>query len=281
MTDAVYEPAYEPYEGSRTSRAGRVGTIAARSLRVTLSSTWFWVIFGLSLVHLAARGVFLQMSAEGAIPGQTAFSAAFLADTLASQARWAVTFVLAAVGAGVVAEDLQAGGLTFYFTKPITKPGYLAGKLAGPFAASLAVTALPLATLWLIGVAFTPETAYPDRVWLLPLTLLLASLVASAVATLVVAALSALVANRGWTAGVWIALVLVLATAARVAEAVTGNPDAALLDPYNALDDVSRWILGAETSDASTWGAGLAVAGWALAALAGLAWGLERQEVAG
>jgi hypothetical protein len=281
VTDAVYEPAYEAYEGSRTSRLARIGAIAQRGLAQVGSSLWFWVILGVSFLHIAVRGAVLQIGAQGAQPGATPFSASFLADALLSQARFGVTFVLAAVAADVIAEDLETGGLTFYFTNPLTKPGYAAGKGAGPFAATLAVTAVPVLVLWLLAVAFTPEALYPDNVWLLPLGILAASVLVGLVTTLVVAAVSAVVGARGRTAAVWVGLVFLLAAAARVARGVADNADLLLIDLFDALERTTHTLLGIETSPIPELGAWLTVAGWVLVSLAGLTWGLHREEVAG
>lgn len=290
MTDAIYEPSYEAYDGERTSRLGRVGAIARRGLSRVVSSTWFWVLLGVSLAHVAVRGVILYITGQvdlppGAVPAeaqdQVRFTGRFLADALSTQARWVVTFVLVAVGAEVIAEDLEVGGLTFYFTKPISRAGYVAGKLAGPFTACLLVTAFPLIVLWVLGMAFTPSALYPDDPWLLPLILLAASLVVSLMATLVVAAISGLVGSRGRTSVVWIALVIVLSGAARVAFAATDEAATLLVDPYNAFDKATQTLLGIDASIAPATGAWLTLAGWTLAAAVGLAFALDREEVAG
>lgn len=285
MTDAVYEPSYEAYEGSRTSRFHRLAAIARRGVAKMTRSTWFWVLIAATIVHLAIRGIVLYGAGQagGGLPGasQLQFTGEFLTGALGVQARWIVTFMLAVVGTDVISEDLDTGGLTFYFTKPITKPGYLAGKLAAPFAAALAVTAVPLLILWGLGFVFTPENLHPDDVWMLPLALVAASLVISAMTTLVVAALSGLVGSRGRAAVVWIALVFVLGGAAQVAEAVSGDPAAHLIDPYHALEKVTQWLASVDASQIPEVGAGLTVAGWSLAALAGLWWTLHREEVAG
>lgn len=290
MTDAVYEPSYEAYEGSRTSRARRLGAIAGRGWSKTVGSIWFWALLGVSLVHVAIRGGVLYFTgqidaSDGIIPpdarAQVEFTGRFLTDALADQARWVVTFILVVVGADAISEDLDTGGLTFYFTKPISQPGYVAGKLAAPFAACLLVTAGPVLLLWLMGLVFTPEAVYPDDVWLLPFGLLAASIVVSAMTTLVVAALSGLVGSSGRTAVVWIAIVFVLAAAGQVTEAVSGNVDAELLDPYAALDKLGELLTGVDDSQLSGVGAALTVAGWILASLGGLWWTLRREEVAG
>lgn len=290
MTDAVYEPSYEAYEGERTTRAGRLAAIARYGFGHVVRSTWFWVLLGLSLAHIAARGIFLYVTGqidlpEGAVPpgayDRVHFTGRFMADALGFQSRWIVTFVLVAVGVDVIAEDLEAGGLSFYFTKPITKPGYLAGKLAGPFAACLLVTAAPLLVLWVLGMAFTPGALHPDDAWLMPLALVAASLVVSAMATLIVAALSGLVRSRGRISVVWIALVIVSWAASRLVYAATDEAATLLIDPFNAIDEVATILLGIESTATPSMGAWLTVAGWGLFSLAALAWTMSSEEVAG
>lgn len=280
MTDAVYEPAYETYEGQRTSLLTRTGAIAQRSLAKAFRSTWLWILIALTLVHVGIRGVALYATGQGVAPGgQSLFTGEFLAESLATQARWFVTLALVVVGADAIAEDLEAGGLTFHLTKPITKPSYVAGKMAGPLTATLLLTVLPVLVLVLLGVAFTPEAGHPADLARISAALVLAGALVSLTATLVVLALSALLGSRWPAALVWVGIAVILAGAARIVEVVTGEASTVLIDIYAALDEVTRSMAGLAGSQIPEWGAWLAVGGWIAASLAALAWSLHGQEV--
>lgn len=285
MTDAVYEPAYEPYEGERTSRASRVLVIARRGMREASRSTWIWVLFAITLVHIVVRGVALYVTGqtEVGLPDQEQiqFTARFLTDTIALQARWVVTFALLVIATDAISEDLQAGGLTFYFTKPLTKPGYLAGKLAAPFATSFLLTAVPMLVVWFLGIAFTPEALYPPDVWMLPLALLGASFVISLTASLVVLALSGLIGSSGRAAVAWIAIAFLMAGAARIAELVAEDPAAGLVDLFASFDKITQTLVSVDASILPATGAWLTVGGWVLASLVALGWSMQREEVTG
>lgn len=288
MTDAVYEPAYEGYEGDRTTTGTRVAAIARREWARVRSSTWLWVLLGVTAVHLTLRGTLLYFATQpsgtgpfGRVLQAVEFNAAFLVDAMATQARWLLTLALAIVASNAIARDLQAGGLTFHLTKPIPSWGYLAGKLTPAVGVGLAFTALPSFVLWVLGLAFAPSSAYPDDVALLGLTILVAGAIVSVVAALIVVALSAVTRSSRLAALTWIGGGLLLYAGSRVAFATTGNESALLVDLFSAMNRVVEATAGAPSSDIPLIGAALVTAGWALVSLAGLAWAIHREEVAG
>jgi ABC-2 type transport system permease protein len=301
MSDAVHEPSYEAYEGPRTSSWQRLAAVVRRGLGHTVTSPWFWALVGVTLIHVGVRGVSLYVTGQvdlpqGTVPEEAAdqvrFTSGFLSNVLATQARWIVTFMLVVAGADAIAEDLEAGGLTFYFTKPLTKSGYALAKLATPFTACMLVTALPLLVVWGLGMAFTPSQLYPDSVWLLPLGLIAASAVISAMTTLIVGGLSAVLGSSRRASLAWVALVVILAGATQVLQAVTvdpatvaaGDPVAQLLvDPYNALERVTGTLLSIDPTGVfpPAWGAWLTTAGWSVLGALGITYALQREEVAG
>jgi ABC-type transport system involved in multi-copper enzyme maturation permease subunit len=287
VTDAVYERVYEPYEGDRTTQLDRIVAIAKEGFQATARSKWLYVLLAATLVHVAIRSVVLyvtgQVDVQGQVPPNVAeqinFNAGFIADTLALQTRWILLLSLALVGAPAIARDVQAGGLSFYFSKPITRSGYAIGKLATPVIVGLVVTALPALIVWMMGVAFTPETLYPSNVWTMPLMILAAGAIVSTVASLVVLGLSALAGSRNLAAVVWVGIGLLAAGASELLTGVTGEDATGLVDLFGAFNKVTELLLGVDASTLPSTGAWLITLGWGLAGLIGLVYVFSDAEV--
>jgi ABC-2 type transport system permease protein len=283
----VYEKAYEAWEGTRTSRWRRIAAIAGNELRRGASSVWVWLLWVATVVHVSVRGFVLWAAgsvqqAGGEVPPQAdvgGLSAGLLGDALAFQSRWILLLLLAVVAAGVLARDLDAGALTFYFSKPIPRSGYALAKVAAPFLLALSVTAIPVLVVWLLGVAFTPEALHPDGVYWLPLKIVGASLVVSAAASLVAVALSGLTRSTNVAAGVWVGLGLVSYAAANLLIALTGVGRFALVEPAHGFLLAARDLLGAAAPEAETGLAWLVTGAWALAGAAAVAYVLRDEGV--
>lgn len=286
----VYEHAYEAWEGDLEPRWRRVAAIAGQELGRVVSSTWVWLLWIATLVHVAIRGFVLWASAQFDVPAeqlppgaadQIRFTEGFLANVLGFQAGIVLLLMLALVAAGVLARDLDAGALTFYFSKPITRTGYAAAKLSAPVIMGLTVTALPLLVLWVLGVAFTPEALHPDTVASLPLRLLAAGGLVSLAASLVAVAISGLVRSTNIAAGVWVALALISKAAAGILAALAGEPLLEFVDLFHAFRVANDSVLGlAVADDELAWAWGV-TAGWILAGAGTIAHVLRSEEVGG
>lgn len=282
----VYERRFPEWDGTRTPAWRRVAAIAREGLSHAVRSKWVWVLWTATLIHVGIRAAILYVTGTVDVPdslsaGSLQFTEGFLLDAMAFQARWVLMIALALVAAGSLSRDLEAGALSFYFSKPITRTGYVVGKLVPGFAVGLTVTALPGLLLWLVGVAFTPEAAYP-AVWVsLPWRLLAAGALASLVGTVTVVALSGLLASRNVAAGAWVAISILTAGAAGVLAGLTTEFDVGLVDYWGSVNLTQGWLLSATTSAHPTAEAALVTLGWGLAGLAGIAYVLHEQEVGG
>lgn len=285
----VYERAYEAWEGERTPRWRRVATIAGEGLRASIRSKWVWALLAVTLVHVAIRAAVLYVSgqvdlgqqAPAQIRDQISFNEGFIASALATQARWVLMLLLALVAAPALARDLQAGALSFYFSKPITRTGYAVGKILPAFVLGLTVTVVPGLVLWGLGAAFTPEAVYPDTVGSMPLRIIASGTLVSLVASLIPVALSGLTRSTNLAAVGWVALAFLSAGAAELLHAVTGRASLQLVDVFGAFDEVNRQILAAPGTDAPDGIAWLVTAGWALVSIAVIGWVLSGEEVTG
>lgn len=284
----VYDRSYRPWDGERTPSGMRPVVIAEQGLRQAMRLRLVWVLLVGTLLHVAIRGGILYFTGqvtvpEGSIPpgvqDQIMFSSGFLADAMAFQARWILMILLALVASPALAGDQRAGALQFYFSKPLSVPGYVAGKLAPPVLLGLAVTALPVLILWVLGVAFTPEQLYPADVWLIPFMLVLAGFLVSLIAASIALAISGLVANETVAGAAWVALALLTAAGARLLEEITGRSDVGLIDLFGVLDRVTRDLIGAVGSSLPQADAWTIAFAWLLAGAGGVTLFLSRSEV--
>jgi len=113
---------------------------------------------------------------------------------------FSTAFLLAMVGAGLIAEDRRSGAMELYFSRPLRRRDYLGGKLLAAGLVPTATLVIPFVGLWLFAVGMAP----PGAAWPL-LGLLLPGLVGALVAAIVLSAsilgLSAM-GERGRTVGV-------------------------------------------------------------------------------
>lgn len=284
----VHEHGYEPWEGERTSRWQRVFSIALEGLSRGVSSKWVWLLWAATAVHVAIRGGILYFSGQidpevamGPQGDALGFTATFLGDALAFQAQWIVLILLVLVGTGTIARDKNADALTFYFSKPITRTGYAVGKIASPFAFALSVTFVPILLLWVLGVAFTPETLQPANLYGLPWRALAASAVVSLAASIVAVAISALVRSSNIAAASWVALALLSSAGGTTLASMTGNVDLETVDVLGAFTLAGEDLLGASIAGDPTGWAWIVTLGWCLVGVGAIASVLWGEEVTG
>lgn len=282
----VYERTFPDWEGTRTPAWRRVAAIATSELDRALSSTWVWVLWVATLLHVGYRGLLLYFSSrvQGASQGSGDFLVSSLtsalSDTLSLQG-YVLLFALAAVAAGALARDLDAGALTFYFSKPITRTGYALGKLATPVLVGLSVTVGPLIVVWLLGVAFLPDVLLPDSAALLLLRTVGAGALVTLAASLVAVGISALTRSTNIAAGSWVALALVTNAFSGALARLAGDPRVDFVDLFHAFNVAADDVLGAAGAASDVGTGWLVTLGWMLAGVVAIGAVLHREEVAG
>lgn len=275
----VYEQAYEEWEGEPRGPAHRIWAIVSEGWNRSVSSKWVWALWIATLVHVGVRGVILYYTGQVDPTMGSQFSKTFLADAMGDQVRWVLLLMLAIVASGALARDLDAGALSFYFSKPITPLGYAIGKVAPAFLIGLSVTAVPLLVIWSLGVAFTPDLASGVYWW--PFQILGASIVVSLAAALVAIALSGLLRSTTMAAGAWVGLGLLSAAVARILVGITERARLEMVDVLGAFNTAGSHVMGATAADAFTGTAWAVTAGWAVASGVGIAYVLASGEVTG
>ncbi len=282
----VHEHGYEPWEGERRPRWERVMAVALEGLSRGAASKWVWLVWAATAVHVAIRGGIVYFSGQvnpGVVEENASlgFTSTMLGDVLGLQAQWVLLILLVVVGTGTVARDKNAGALTFYFSKPISRTGYAVGKIASPFVFAMTVTFVPLFLVWVLGMAFTPEVLIPEGVYGLLWRLLAASVVVSLAASVVAVALSAVVRSANVAAASWVALALLSAAGGSMLARVSGNVRLEAVDVLGSFTLAGLDVLGASVPGDPTGWAWIVTVGWCVVGVGALAWVLWGEEVTG
>jgi ABC-2 type transport system permease protein len=160
----IFDQSYRAYTGTRTGRASRILAIAMAGLRRGVRGRWFTVLmlawaagflvdfFRLYVAGYAdyARG----MGVPTRLPGGESLlpesvDAAFFFDFLMRQ-RFFLTIATIMVGGPLIAEDLRAGAIPLYLSRPIGRIDYILGKIFPVAAVGGLLTAVPVAALWIL-----------------------------------------------------------------------------------------------------------------------------------
>ena len=116
-----------------------------------------------------------------------------------------LAIVIGLVAPPLISGDLRARAWLFYFTRPLTRWGYLFGK-AGTLVALVAlITTLPALALWGVGVFVSPSVRVALDTWDLPLRIVAASVVLAMPTVLLALAYSSLTAESRLAAFAWFA----------------------------------------------------------------------------
>jgi len=151
------------------------------------------------------------------------------------------SFAMAAVAAGAVAEDRQAGAMELYFARPLSRLDYALGKLLGAFIVPLASIIIPALLFWLIAVGITPPELR-ESYWGLLLPLSVGALLAALTLSTTIVGISAL-GQRATSVGVFYVggLILISGVARGLFEA--GQYWAGYLSPERNLRTVIDGLL--------------------------------------
>jgi ABC-2 type transport system permease protein len=118
--------------------------------------------------------------------------------------------VLLAVVVGLVAPRLIAGDLRarawlIYFTRPVSRGGYILGKFGVLAAIVVVITLLPAVMLWLVGVLVSPSLSVVAATWDLPLRTIGAAVAVTVPTVLLALAYSSMTAESRIATFAWFA----------------------------------------------------------------------------
>jgi len=166
---AIELAGYRPWRGQLRPPWLACWSIVRTGLWIVLRRPIFWVLLGLGLIiflfHFAVIYLKAQLEAQGVPAGRfldrfivTGTGEAYLNFMFA---QGVVTMLLLAfAGSVLMGGDYQQGGLTFYFSRRISKRHYIAGKLLAIGAVVGMITALPALVLYIEYGMFSSSIDY-------------------------------------------------------------------------------------------------------------------------
>jgi ABC-type transport system involved in multi-copper enzyme maturation permease subunit len=250
----IHDLGYKRYVGSRRSMGTR-WTVIMRHQLATAWKTWWrfkvWLIAAM-LATAVSGGVLYFLSGRmfrmlGGLSGQ---GINFADGILPLSMQWycPIGFIISlAIGATVVAGDVQSGAFTFYFARSVRPRDYVIGKLAGlGILLSLVMVGGPL---FLSGLRLGLSDDLDHLIELAPVVY--KALAIGALGTLVYAAVplgfSALITNRRYAMALWAAYYLMIGWMAQGISFVT-RPELAALDLGAALKGVAMNLFEVQMS---------------------------------
>ncbi|MEO8552550.1 MAG: hypothetical protein ABI678_21380 [Kofleriaceae bacterium] len=211
---AIHDLGYKRYVGTRRPPSTRWRVIMRHQIAAGWKTFWrykAWLGAAVIVTVIAALFIFLGSDTRFGRRIQTTFSDMALPFAFDWYGRIAFIITLRLV-ATVIATDVQSGAFTFYFARSTRTFDYLLGKLAGcaTLIGGIVIGGSFLVTLMRLGMAGAESVSdLVPRLWLLPKTLAIATLMTLAYSAIPLA-FSALVANRRAALATWAAWYLLV-----------------------------------------------------------------------
>jgi ABC-2 type transport system permease protein len=302
----VFEQGYRRYAGEKSTRS-RAPIIAWQNVRPRMR----WSAWALLLVFLLwpyfVYGVFIFASlvvgiGGGAPPAAASAPTVAFERTSAVNAQavlgllqhgslplywelldhasaWAVIFP-AVVGAGLLASDRRTGALQIYFSRPVTRTGYLTGKILAAAAFVSLTTAVPSLLIWIETVAFSSSASLTWQTFVAPLAIVGASALYALWSVALVLACSSVMSRPAFAATVAIVVHLLLEAIGTILGR-TLDRSWTVIQPSRAVGTLTAPLFGLGVPDwispVAAFGIGFALP---LALLSLVWWRLQAVEVA-
>jgi ABC-2 type transport system permease protein len=277
---AVYRRGYLRYQGPLTDRASRLlvlpkfawqGLMQQRLIVIILVASVFWPLGSIAFVYLANHLDVIP----GLRPSELSFlriNAEFFVVFMNVQGAFAI-ILSAFAGPSLIAPDLANGALPLYFSRPLSRAEYVLARILVLVGILSPVTWIPGLLLFGMQAGMAGGTWFREN-WKLGVGVLVGLLVWILFVGLVAMTSSAYVKWRIVAGALVMGVFFVLAGVAEMTNAVLRVEWALVFDPARAMNQIWRWMLGA---DAIPGPAALPCA-IAVAAMAGLlVWVLERK----
>ena len=187
----IHDQSYRRYKGARAPQGRAWTVIATAGIRLMLAKKKFLALLVLAWLPFVVRSVQMYLSANFAQLSVIAPSPSTFRQFLAFQDPF-VFFITIFTGAGLIANDMRANALQIYLAKPMSRFEYIAGKFAVLAFFLLLVTWLPATMLLVVQVVFAGNLQFLSaNLYLIP-AILVATLIETAVLSMVMLALSSL-----------------------------------------------------------------------------------------
>jgi ABC-2 type transport system permease protein len=188
----IYDQGYRHYEARSPLQRLRFWPITREALRLILAKRAFLALVAVSFLPFIVRVAQIYVVTRFPEAGRVLpIDGRLFGDFLNQQI--AFTILLSIFGAsGLIANDLRTGAILVYLSRPLTRRDYVLGKLGVPLALNLAITLVPGLLLYATGLGLAPEQYLTwGLAWIGP-AVVLHSLAASLVVSLLVLAVSSL-----------------------------------------------------------------------------------------
>jgi ABC-2 type transport system permease protein len=188
----IYDQGYRHYEARSPLQRLRFWPITREALRLILAKRAFLALVAVSFLPFIVRVAQIYIVTRFPEAGRVLpIDGRLFGDFLNQQI--AFTILLSIFGAsGLIANDLRSGAILVYLSRPLTRRDYVLGKLGVPLALNLAITLVPGLLLYATGLGLAPEQYLKwGLAWIGP-AVVLHSLAASLVVSLLVLAVSSL-----------------------------------------------------------------------------------------
>ncbi len=154
-----------------------------------------------SLLHIDIRGISQLAEFRDVLWRSTFLMMAKI------QMFW-VLFVVARIGAGVIANDLKARALPIYFSKPVTPATYLLGKWAVVASFVAVITLVPSLAAFVLGIILTGGPGTWAQVFTLAVDLTATGALVCVVSAAAILALSSITSDQRYVTVAWVAICL-------------------------------------------------------------------------
>ncbi len=265
---AVYERAYRAYAGPVASEAARRTVVTRYALADLLANKKFVGWFVACLAWPVGNALYLYginnleilkplgISVGGAL--SLSVGAKYFLNFLYVQGLIFAFFTTLFVGPGLISPDLRNNALPLYFSRPLTRTGYLVGKgLVLALVLSL-MTWVPGLLLWLFQAALAGGSWWSENLRL-AVGLFVGSWLLIAVLTLLALAISALVKWKPLAGAVIFAIFVAGAPFGLAMNALLDTSWGRLLDINHLVQTAWSWLLGttlsSEVGDLPPWAA--------------------------
>jgi len=299
MKATTHTEVYRPFSGELLEHPLRPLTLARSAVRLGLRKKLpAFLLFTPAVITalVGAIRVYLMYSFSDIPQGQGGISGIQginpLQDILGNVATNVVIFVKTSAyfallamtwfGAGMIADDRRMGANLLYFSRPLTRGGYLMGKLIGLMFFGLLTLGIPSFVILSTAVFSSPDWSFlrheADVIWK---TALFASIWILTVSSIVLA-LSSLVNRKTLALTLVFGTIIVLAGAANVAANLLEVSEIRLLSlPYN-FEVFADWLFGQDLNpEANSTHSLIALACFALGGMALLWRNVRKMEVVG
>lgn len=249
---AVYKRGYQRYSGPRTGAWTRLVVLPRFAWQRLLEQRLVVILLVVSLFWPLACAVFIYLSNNAELlPGLGPEALDFLKIdhqffVVFMNAQSVFAIILSAfAGPSLIAPDLANGALPLYFSRPLSRAEYVVARLLVLLGVLSAVTWIPGILLFLMQSGMGGWPWFSEN-WRLGGAVFFGFLLWITLVSLVAMASSAYVRWRVVAGGLVLGVFFVLAGAAEIAHAVLRVEWVWVLNPARNMNQVWRWLLGAE-----------------------------------